>query len=309
MTSFYTSSPTVVVPPPQQSLPDQYFHAGHYRTFQPDNTSPNGLFNQTPGSSATTPFPPTPSSGCIAGRKRSRGDIEDDLDQAPSVAPIEPSSVLKAEPTYGPGMTLSYPNDPRGHYASDAGSDERTAQTSQQSERPMMPSRKSQRTSARDTEPILLPSLPTQPTQSYGYQAFIDEVTRTLGISWMRMDRYEGGRINQRAYTRWIERHYPCLSNVELWFENDSIPGYLGTAMNNTSGVQEYLLWSFDLKQAVLVTRQPSQLTSLLNMTQPSNLIKSASVSIFANDQPTDCGNTSPGAQASVPQTSDMDMS
>lgn len=307
MTSFYTSSPTVVVPQP---LPDQYFHSAHYRV-QPDATSPNGLFNQSPsGSSVTTPFLPTPSTGCIAGQKRSR-DIDDDgLDQSYSAAPIVAPPAPKVEPSYGPGMTVSYPSDPRGHYASDAAADNCAAESAAQADRPMMPSRKSQRTSTRDVEKISLPQIDSQPAKAYGYQPFIDEVTRMLGISWMRMDRYEGGRINQRAYTRMIERHYPSLSNVELWFENESIPGYLGTAMNRTTGVQEYLLWSYDLKQAVLVTSQPSQLISILNTVKPADLIKSATVSIFANDQPVDQSNTPavPQSQIGASQTGDMDV-
>lgn len=306
MTSFYTSSPTVGIP--AQPVPDQYFHTGHYRTFQP-NISPSGLFNQTPGSTAS--FPPTPSSGCIAGRKRSRGDIEDDNYEPTNVAPIAQPSIPKVEPTYGPGMTLSYPSDNRGHYAVDADPQPEATVTS---DRPVMPSRKTQRTTARGSDDISLKSLPDFSVRAKVDEPFIDEVTRTLGISWVRLDRNEGGLINQRAYTRWIERHYPSLTNVELWFENNSIPGYLGTAINQAGGALEYLLWSFDLKQAVLVTRDASELITKLSLGSPSNLIKSATMSIFANSEPTFegaagiSGITPPPEASAAPQAGDMDI-
>jgi len=288
MTSFYTSSPTVGIP--AQPVPDQYFHAGHYRPFQPKSSN-DVLFNQTPGSIAS--FPPTPSSGCIAGRKRSRGDTDDDADEeTPRTVSIAPPPAPKGEPVYGPGMTLIYPNDNCGHYTMDATSqtgtwvDEAAKQDIETSDRPVMRNRKSQRTSARAFETTSSSSLPAASPHSTADEPIIDRVTRMLGISWVRLDRNEGGQINQRAYTRWIERHYPSLANVELWFENSSIPGYLGTAMNHASGTLEYLLWSFDLKQAVLVTRDSSELMTKLGLGNPSDLIKSAPMSIFANSEP-----------------------
>ncbi|KAL1303394.1 hypothetical protein AAFC00_006787 [Neodothiora populina] len=303
MTSFYTSSPTVIIPP--RPVPDQHYSAGHYRAFQPPLPA-NGLFNQLSGNS-TTSIPPTPSAGCLAGRKRSRGDTDDDLDDNAIAAPIAQPSVPKGEPTYGPGMTLIYPSDSRGHYASEPAVEEAAVEAAATNERPIMRNRKSQRTTARASDESA--ALPL-PEQSLASEPLIDQATRLLGISWMRLDRYEGGRINQRAYTRWIECHYPSLVKAELWFENSSIPGYLGTAFNKATGAQQYLLWSFDLKQAVLVTRQPSELIPLLSTTPPANLIKAATVSIFANDQPTfEDGNTPPPeAPASIPQAGAMDV-
>ncbi|KAF1349745.1 hypothetical protein BDV97DRAFT_352357 [Delphinella strobiligena] len=298
MTSFYTSSPTVVIPP--QPLPDQYFHATHYRTFQP-NIQSNGLFNQFPGSVTT---PPTRSSDSIVGRKRSRDDTEDDNDDSSPALPVASRPVPQGEPIYGPGMTLSYPNDPRGHYSSEV--EESAEHDTASSARPVMPSRKSQRTT-RATD--VAQSQSNQSIPALEDESLIDEVTRMLGISWNRMDRSEGGMINQRAYTRWIERHYPSLVNVELWFENTTIPGYLGTAFNQQSGAQEYLLWSFDLKQAVLVTKQASDLKTKLSTTPPSDLIKSATISIFANSEPTFTSSPPPEAQAVAPRTTgDMEI-
>lgn len=296
MTSFYTSSPTVVMPPQQTS--DQYFHSGHCRPFQP-NTQSNGLFNQSSGSTAS--FQPTPSSGSIAGRKRSRGDDEDDTDETPAAASIIIPSVA---PTYGPGMTLSYPNDPRGHYAVD----DHVENPAAKSDRPVMPSRKSQRTTAHGSENLSLPPRPILSQPATQNDSVIDKVTRVLGVSWMRMDRYEGGRISQRAYTRWIQCHYPGLANVELWFENSSIPGYFGTAFNQALGAQDYLIWSFDLKQAVSITTNPEDISSKLSARNLASLVKSASMTIFASEAPVfDDSTTSPLAQE-IPTLSTGDM-
>lgn len=316
MTSFYTSSPTVVIP--AQPIPDQYFHSAHFRNFQ--QPQPNGLFNQSPASNPRS-FPPTPSSGCIAGRKRSRGDIfspDDDQEDHSTSANVDSSSASRGEPMYGPGMTLIYPNDPRGHYTVDASSQSGTWVDSQQQadaspNRPIMPSRKSQRTN-RSTDDVALFAQPDIAPRATTNEPLIDEATRLLGISWMRMDRYEGGRINQKAYTRWIERYYPGISSVELWFQNNSIPGYLGVATNNASGMKEYLLWSDDLKQAVLVTRQPTELVSKLSMAMPSTLISSATMSIFANTDPasepsvTATPVPSFAAETVTPQVGDMEV-
>lgn len=272
--------------------PDQYFHPSHYHSVIPQspNAFPNGAnIRSTPSNS----LPPTPSADSIAGRKRSRSDIyspEDEHEDVSGPAPVEVSPVYRGEPVYGPGMTLVYPNDHSGHYAVDASSqsgtwlEERADSVVAKTQRPIMASRKSQRmapSSSRSDIPILRQEDSTQRTATA--EPLIDEVTRLLGISWIRMDGSEALQISQKAYTRWITRHYPGLADVELWFENASIPGYLGVASNKTSSAREFFLWSNDLKQAVLVTRNPAELVAKLS--QPQSIISSAALSMFANTE------------------------
>ena len=105
-----------------------------------------------------------------------------------------------------------------------------------------------------------------------------------LGVSWSRMDATENTKVAQRAYTRWVSRHYPMLSNVELWFENSAIPGYLGRGTNKQSGHEEYYLWSYDLHQAILVTRNPADL--VLKLSSPHMSLSQATDRIHADIEP-----------------------
>lgn len=98
------------------------------------------------------------------------------------------------------------------------------------------------------------------------------------------MDASENLMIAKNAYQRWIAKHYPVLSKIELWFENSAIPGYLGKATNQATGVEEYYLWSHDLHQAILVTRQPNDL--IIKLSSPQMSLSQATESIRADLEP-----------------------
>ncbi|KAG8628718.1 hypothetical protein KVT40_002583 [Elsinoe batatas] len=280
-----TDSPTMIAAP----VPDQYFHDGHYRPSNGLPTPPH-----TSNGTNQPSFPPTPSEGAIAGRKRSRGDIyspeDEHVDGSIVAEQVAPPPAPRGEPMYGPGMTLIYPNDLSGHYSADASTqsgtwvEEKADQGTVPTFRPIMATRKSQRldsTASRlDDVAAILQLAPRAP----GTEPLIDEATRMLGISWVRMDASETSQISQRAYTRWIDRHYPHLTNVEVWFENSAIPGYLGKATNTTNGLEEYYLWSLDLHQAILVTRNPSDL--IVKLSQPQMSLSQATETIRADVEP-----------------------
>ena len=267
---FFSASPAMVMPP-QQSLPDQYFHDAHYH--EAHTGTSNGL--PTPTSSS---IPPTPSEGALAGKKRSRGDIhspEEDL--------YEPSlpDFSNAQPSYGPGMTLVYPNDIKPQ--SSTFEEAQAGAAAAQDRRPILPTRKSQRLDSSPTRPNdLAPA--AQAPRAAGSEPLIDEASRMLGISWSRMDATENTKVAQRAYTRWVSRHYPMLSSVELWFENSAIPGYLGKGINKENGLEEFYLWSFDLHQAILVTRNSSDL--MLKLSSPHMSLSQATDRIHADIEP-----------------------
>ncbi|PNS14994.1 hypothetical protein CAC42_2223 [Sphaceloma murrayae] len=270
-------------------VPDQYFHEAHY-------TSANGLPTPPHTSNGTNQpsFPPTPSEGAIAGRKRSRGDVyapEDEHADGSIVAQPAHPPVSRGEPVYGPGMTLVYPDDPKGFYPTDALNqsgtwvEETAAQVAVNSARPIMATRKSQRldSSASRLDDIAA-TMPAPSARAAGSEPLIDEATRLLGVSWSRMDASEYTQIPQRAYTRWIDRHYPQLTDVEVWFENSAIPGYLGKATNSVTGAEEYYLWSLDLHQAILVTRNPADL--IIKLSQPQMSLSQATETIRADIEP-----------------------
>jgi hypothetical protein len=242
----------------------------------------------------TNPFfaknttPPTQSLPSAAGRKRSRDD--DDDEEVTLAAPLSSSPTTPGEPTYGPGMTLL--NKPHGQSSTGTWVENTWVETPQvapvafQASRPAMPSRKSQRRapSGPESNDTALTIEASAHRRTASVEPLIDEVTRLLGISWMRLDASEALQISAKAYTRWVRRHYPGLADIELWFENSSISGYLGVATNKSSGQKVYLLWSNDLKQAVLVTRDPNELVSKLM--SPQTIVSSATESMFASDEP-----------------------
>ncbi|KAH0367736.1 hypothetical protein KCU65_g4444, partial [Aureobasidium melanogenum] len=275
MSSFYASSPTVVLPAPSA----QYFpHSQIHKT--PTTMGNNTFFKQA--------APPTQSLPSAAGRKRSRDD--DDDEEVALAAPVTTPPTNPEEPVYGPGMTLL--NNPYGQSSTGSWVENTWVETPQvspvatQSSRPAMPSRKSQRLapSGPESNDIALTIEASAHRRTASVEPLIDEVTRLLGISWMRLDASEALQISAKAYTRWVRRHYPGLADIELWFENSSIPGYLGVATNKASGQKVFLLWSNDLKQAVLVTKNPNELVSKLM--SPQTIISSATESMFASDEP-----------------------
>ena len=182
-------------------------------------------------------------------------------------------------------MTLVCSNDPSGHYGQKAGPqpgtwvEERKAKAT----RPIIATRKSQRLDP-SVQDEAASSITAPVPRTPGSEPLIDEATRMLGISWTRLDVGENNQIKQRAFTRWISRHYPFLDNVDLWFENSSIPGYLGNATRKDTGVEEYYLWSLDLHQAILVTRNPGDL--IIKLSQPHMSLSQAVDTIKADLEP-----------------------
>lgn len=246
-TNFFVPSPSISIPPSQE-----YFGNAHYA----NNGTPSSFSNPT-GLTPNASIPPTP--GSMAGRKRSRGDIYEDDD-------IEPDGSLPTP-------------------ASEAGMDEQMMGSGQPFElnyakRPSIASRKSQRlgpaTSSDDLGQLVLPSSIREVTNL----PLIDEATRTLGISWTRMDSREALLINQAAYARFITNHYPALREVEVWFENSAVPCYLVRSLNVYNGNREFWLFANDLTEARLVTRDPAdliprlQLLPALHLAAPGGTIK-----------------------------------
>ncbi|EME46094.1 hypothetical protein DOTSEDRAFT_70181 [Dothistroma septosporum NZE10] len=278
--NFFSQSPTVVLPP---QAPNQYFGNNHYSGTNGtapaiNGISPNGLSNAKP----SAPTASSPSSSSLAGRKRSRGDInsgDDDgederLDGSTTTPTTEDLKQPRGKPVYGPGMTVLYPEDPGYAMAAESqsgtwveeGAERRPCQLVH-TKRPSVTSRKSQRmdSSASGPDDLAQLVLPASMREVCA-EPLIDEATRVLGISWVRMDSSEALQISKRAYSKWIQNHYPCLNDVEVWFESSSIPGYLVHGLNAYNGQHEYYIFSHDLTEARLVTNEPSQLLPRLQM-------------------------------------------
>lgn len=271
--SFYTSSPTVILPP---NPPNQYFANAHYADSTMADQTSNGFSNPF---NPAGPIPPTP--GSLAGRKRSRGDIhtpeeeEEGLADGSVETPVTEAPVKpRGKPVYGPGMMLIYPEDPGYTAAAESQSgtwvEERVERKPFQlshMKRPSVSTRKSQRVNASASGSDDLAQLVLPPTmRDVTTEPLIDEATRVLGISWTRMDSTEALQIRQAAYQKWIQNHYAGLKSVAIWFENSAIPGYLVEAQNAYSGQREFYIFSHDLTEARLVTSDPAQLVPRLKM-------------------------------------------
>nr|POE46245.1 hypothetical protein CFP56_73207 [Quercus suber] len=212
----------------------------------------------------------------MAGRKRSRGDItapDDDDEDAFGTAstgqqfhdstgqfPSGDSKMTSADAS-AESMTERRIVTP-----ADEGGERRNVPMSHL-QRPSVLSRKSQRTnigasSHDDLAQLVLPSSMREATS----EPLIDEATRVLGISWARMDSSEALRINQAAYQKWIQKYYPSLKDVNIWFENSAIPGYLVCAVNSYHEQQTWYIFSNDLTEARIVTTEASQLVPRLQM-------------------------------------------
>lgn len=269
--NFYTSSPTTMMP----AAPEQYFRNSHYAVA--NGASPPKDVSMNPFTPSAS-IPPTP--GSIAGRKRSRGE---DIDQeengiAPDGSLPTPASMTDAsargEPVPGPGMTLIYSGDPSYAMAAESQSgtwvEEKTARAPfelNHMKRPSIASRKSQRVDQNASGPddlaqLVLPHNMREATT----EPLIDEATRNLGIGWTRMDATEALQVNQAAYARWIEHHFPGLKEVTIWFEYKAMPAYLVAARNAYSGEEAFYIFSNDLTEARLVTTEPTQLLPRLKM-------------------------------------------
>lgn len=255
------------------NAPNQYFASSHYNTQHVNGNVPLP-------SLAANPFAPTPNAsipttpGSAAGRKRSRGD-EDEIEPDGSLPTpaSESGNAPRGEPVMGPGMTLIYPGDPSYPMSAETQTgtwaDDKMARpfAVQELRRPSMASRKSQRMDASvagadNLAQLVLPANMREATT----EPLVDEVTRKLGISWTRMDATEAGQINQAAYAKFIANHYSSLKDVKVWFENAALPGYLVQAANVYSGEAEFYLFSNDLTEARLVTRDTDQLVPRLQM-------------------------------------------
>lgn len=275
--SFFTSSPTVVLPP--QGTKDYFANSPFHAANQASSNEAMPLSAEP--MATTEPITPMPSS--LAGRKRSRGDAHSpeeeavDTEDGSITTPMtEAPSQPRGKPVYGPGMSLVYPEDPGYSALAESQSGtwvEERAELNQfqrqlaHAKRPSISSRKSQRKdlTASDNDNLAQLVLPPQMREATT-EPLIDEVTRVLGISWTRLDGSEAGKIHQAAYSKWIQNHYPGLKEVTVWFEEKSLPGYLVAAQNACTNEPVFYIFSHDLTEARLVTNDTTQLVPRLQM-------------------------------------------
>jgi len=261
--NFFDPAPTAVLP---AAAPEQYF-GNHYMDQDTSGSMSNGVArtfigfqNQSTAPSATSPGP----ANSLAGRKRSRGDIFSEVEEDSGRHDDGSISTPTSNDLNGRGQLNESSSVMEIEGCSDHPHFNMAA-----AKRPSVTSRKSQRMDSKSSLPgaddlaqlVLPPSIREATTEP-----LIDEATRSLGISWQRMDSTEALQINQRAYAKWIQNHYSRLTDVAIWLENSALPAYLVTASNTSTTQREYYIFSNDLTEARLITTDPNQLIPRLRM-------------------------------------------
>jgi hypothetical protein len=249
-----SSSPVIVLPPPQ--FPSQpYTMNSNNLTFA--NSSPFGQASPNPSA-----FPlPQPSSSST-GRKRSRDEAADNLQEDYFTPPVQES---EEDWEYGEGMTLIKPNG----FLIDASSQTGTwaeekaeiAQLQAQTppatqDRPILRSYKSQRLDLTAT-PVIAEEISlsngivvasSPPKMSNGMaEPTIDAFTIYLGIGWSRISDGEDIQAAARGWAKYIENHYP-VSGVHIRLQSKGLASYL---VETREG---WFLFGEDLREGRLVS-------------------------------------------------------
>jgi hypothetical protein len=265
-----SSSPVVVLPPPQ--FPSQPYNMNSNNlTFT--NPSPFGQASSNPSAFS---LPQTPSS--TAGRKRSRDEAADNLQEDCFSPPVQ---VSEEDWEYGEGMTLIKPNG----FIIDASSQtgtwaEEKAEISQFQaqippaiqDRPMLRSYKSQRLDLTATPVIaeeislnngtVIASSPPKTVSNGMEEPTIDAFTIYLGIGWSRMSDGEDIQAAARGWAKFIENHYP-ISDVHIRLQSKGLASYLIEAREG------WFLFGEDLKEGRLVSTSLERTFENLKTTPP----------------------------------------
>ncbi|KAI9863735.1 MAG: hypothetical protein M1824_006332 [Vezdaea acicularis] len=226
---YYSSSPTVVLPPNQTLQP-----------FGNDGTSPSSsLTEPSMFSQATTPATPPSwaqlkSSSNVPRLSKSRKRSRDEMASPP---PEDLPAVPEPEPIYGEGMTLI---NPRTNLCISAASqtgtwvEEKADATPPPSPpsalppRPIMESRKSQRldTSSSAYSNPSSPAAMNSPPKSHPVEPTVDDFTLLLGIGWTRLPTDPDIQAAARGWARYIENHYP-LNGTCILLKSKALESYL----------------------------------------------------------------------------------
>jgi hypothetical protein len=247
------SSPVLVL---QSQHPQPYNMTSNNLAF---NTAPFGHESPTP-----TSWSQPMQQACVpsaAGRKRSRDEAADDLEDSNYFASTATSAPKTSEEDweYGEGMTLIKPNG----FIIDASSQtgtwaEEKAELMQPSpviqDRPVLRSFKSQRLDLTATpsiaEEINLTNgsvVALSPPKTTTEDPTVDAFTVHLGIGWSRISEDEHIQAAARGWARFVENHYP-LSNVQIRLQSKGLASYLVQASEG------FFLFAEDLKQGRLVS-------------------------------------------------------
>ncbi|KAI9811749.1 MAG: hypothetical protein M1827_005294 [Pycnora praestabilis] len=253
--NYYSSSPTVVLPPqdPLTSNPGSNF-TDKLLFGQP---SPSNHSSWTP-SKSLTPLTTNPS------RKRSRDEAAspDDrhLDGSSYFAFKEDTLKPKTEPIYGEGMTLIQPSgfiisaeSQTGTWAEEKAEKENLPSSSI-STTGLIPSTTSRKFQRLDTtapglgDVAIAASVQAMgsPPKSGPSDPTVDDFTYLLGIGWTRLSEHEDVQAAARGWAKFIENHY-SIQSVKVLLKSKGLNAYL------TGAAKGFFLFQEDLMEGRFV--------------------------------------------------------
>jgi hypothetical protein len=260
----YARSPTMLHRP--QPLP-----------FPPPNQEQPFNFQSNPPSnhSSVPPLTQRPSLVSKPSRKRSRDQVDDDASQPTQINGSMATMDSQPEPTpliYGEGMTLIDPATGRamaaesqtGTWLEDYLEEERLANekaAKEFAEEPAAPSPerpgKSMRLDLGNREtPSTTSTHPPTPAAPV-----IDAASMLLGIGWKSIASAEHMESAARGWAKYIQNHYPTLSNVSIVLKSEGLEAYLVRATETVglAGLEGFYLFAEHLNEGRLVARSQEE--------------------------------------------------
>ena len=83
----------------------------------------------------------------------------------------------------------------------------------------------------------------------------LDPATHLLGIGWTLISKDEHMQAAAKGWARYIDNHYPSLSNTQLVLKSEGHQAYLVSATRSVEGTQGFYLFAEDLNEGKLVAQ------------------------------------------------------
>ena len=83
----------------------------------------------------------------------------------------------------------------------------------------------------------------------------LDPATHLLGVGWTLISKEEDMQAAAKGWARYIDNHYPSLSNTELVLRSEGHQAYLARATRTVEGTQGFYLFADDLNEGKLVAQ------------------------------------------------------
>jgi hypothetical protein len=188
----------------------------------------------------------------ICGRKRSRADIGDDHEAELEAlsSPVQPSTP-KAEPRYGPGMTLIYDEaelnisaeSQSGTWMEETADTQAAATVAALADRPRLPARKSSRKIAGLVDENLQSTI----------SADIDPIVMRLGIGWKRTNEVTAGAV--AGNEAFIRNQYPYVQAPKILLEHEGMGIFVvrSSPIDHHGTTHQWWLFKEDLKSCRLL--------------------------------------------------------